>query len=178
MGVPSASGKQAAALLHLRQLRNQTNEVLATPVAPEDVAKYKPPEPAPFPATLPQAVAEPQTLPPQAMFGKPTDQDEVMRRALEAVEEKKDRAASYGLLHSHMANFQYDFAVERNERTRLHGDVATLKQDVASMSEELRAVQSSEKELLRGGSPFSPLMDETRLPALSSRMSYADADSI
>merc|ERR1719272_1766886 len=80
------------------------------------------------------------------MFGSPVDLSvlkQSLQRVLETVEqEKKDRAASYGLLHSHMANFQYDFAVERNERTRLHGDLSALKEDMASMSKGILAIQA------------------------------------
>jgi hypothetical protein len=73
------------------------------------------------------------------------------KKTIEAMEqERKDREDRYLLLHSQLANFQYDFAVERNERTQLHGELISLKSDlvrkVDSVSQDMRAIQAGEKQ--------------------------------
>merc|ERR1719329_1210696 len=123
-------------------MRIKTNESLANPISASDVEQYRPPAELPLfsPASTPASTrlqswegesaipAAASTSPGSELLVQVANQEdlfEAMRKAMDAVEqEKKDRTASYGLLHSHMANFQYDFAVERNERTRLHGDLS------------------------------------------------------
>jgi hypothetical protein len=73
------------------------------------------------------------------------------KKTMEAMEqERKDREDRYLLLHSQLANFQYDFAVERNERTQLHGELISLKSDLVRkvdlVSQDMRAIQAGEKQ--------------------------------
>lgn len=80
------------------------------------------------------------------------------KKTMEAMEqERKDREERYLLLHSQLANFQYDFAVERKERTQLHGELISLKSElqkkVDSLSQEMisemRAIQFGERQALQ-----------------------------
>jgi hypothetical protein len=60
-----------------------------------------------------------------------------------------------------MANFQYDFAVERNERTQLHGDLIALKAEMIPQIKSLKqgldsASQDMRSEILSIQSAYSP----------------------
>mmetsp|Transcript_16921 Transcript_16921/g.31587 ORF Transcript_16921/g.31587 Transcript_16921/m.31587 type:complete len:792 (-) Transcript_16921:100-2475(-) len=67
------------------------------------------------------------------------DGQKIIKKALEAVEqEKKDRTSNYGLLQSRMERFQYDFAVERTERTKLHSEFIALKAELMPQIKDLR----------------------------------------
>mmetsp|Transcript_61920 Transcript_61920/g.98106 ORF Transcript_61920/g.98106 Transcript_61920/m.98106 type:complete len:709 (-) Transcript_61920:111-2237(-) len=75
------------------------------------------------------------------------------KKTAEAMEqERKEREDRYHLLDTKLANFQYDFAVERNERTQLHGELISIKGElnrkVDLVSQDMRAIQVGEKQAL------------------------------
>lgn len=58
---------------------------------------------------------------------------ESMKKVMAIVEsEKAERKTTYSLLQSHLGNFQYDMAVERNERNQLQSEIVALKAEVKS----------------------------------------------
>jgi len=85
-------------------------------------------------------------------------------------QERKDREDRYLLLHSQLANFQYDFAVERNERTQLHGELISIKSEVTRkveiVSQDMRAIQAGEKQALALAKPSAQvsMVDSLAMP--------------
>jgi hypothetical protein len=95
-----------------------------------------------------------------------------MKKALEeaAEQERTERTATYSLLDSNLANFQQDFAMERHERCRLDGEllslrgevssqILNLKEEIASMTQELYAIRDSDHDAQPGAQALALVND-------------------